>query len=48
MNEDMLDLLTDFINTMILGSELLDARENFKKHRQLLLTATQNILKSTV
>lgn len=48
MNEDMLDLLTDFINTMILGSELLDARENFKKHRQLLLAATQNILKSTV
>ena len=48
MNEDMLDLLTDFINTVILGSELLDARENFKKHRQLLLAVTQNILKSTV
>lgn len=48
MNEDMLDLLTDFINTVILGSELLDARENFKKHRQLLLAAAQNILKSTV
>lgn len=48
MNEDMLDLLTDFINMVILGSELLDARENFKEHRQLLLTAAQNILKSTV
>lgn len=32
----MFQLLTDFINAMILGSNVLEARENFKENRNLL------------
>ncbi|XVG98791.1 TetR/AcrR family transcriptional regulator [Eubacteriales bacterium KG127] len=35
-NPDMFQLVTDFINAMILGSNVLEARENFKENRNLL------------
>lgn len=35
-DQGMFQLLTDFINAMILGSNVLEARENFKKNRNLL------------
>ena len=33
---DLFDILTDIINALILASNVLGARENFKKNRQLL------------
>lgn len=35
-NLDMFQFVTDFINAMILASNVLEARENFKKNRHLL------------
>lgn len=35
-NSDKFQFVTDFINAMILGSNILEARENFKKNRSLL------------
>lgn len=35
-NNESFQFITDFINAMIIGSDVLEARENFKKNRQLL------------
>ncbi|MGT2783844.1 TetR/AcrR family transcriptional regulator [Streptococcus merionis] len=35
-NLDTFQFVTDFINAIILGSDVLEARENFKKNRNLL------------
>lgn len=36
INCDTFQLITDFINAMILGSDVLEARENFIKNRKIL------------
>nr|WP_225247801.1 hypothetical protein [Streptococcus pseudoporcinus] len=35
-NCDTFQFITDFVNAMILGSDVLEARENFKKNRKIL------------
>ncbi|HGA2006627.1 TPA: TetR/AcrR family transcriptional regulator [Streptococcus agalactiae] len=35
-NCDTFQFITDFVNSMILGSDVLEARENFKKNRKIL------------
>ncbi|MGX7107963.1 TetR/AcrR family transcriptional regulator [Facklamia miroungae] len=36
MDDNMYDLVTNFINSMIIGAEILDARENLKINRNIL------------
>ncbi|MGF3076543.1 TetR/AcrR family transcriptional regulator [Facklamia sp. P12955] len=36
LNDALYDFVTDFINSMILGADILEARDNFKKNKEII------------
>lgn len=44
--DDFFNFLTDIVNTMILGTNVLGARDNFLAHRTVLLTFFKDVLQS--
>lgn len=44
-DEDKFDMLTNFMNSMIMGAEILSCRENFKNNRNILFEVLKVLLR---